>query len=184
MWLRDRIPRDLPDARVFTYGYDTRLARSHSFQNLADVASTFCASLTSALQGTSVQRPLIFIIHSLGELVLKQTLVQMASGDAEDVRKLHATHGILLFGVPNHGMDISSLLAKVHTQPNLPFLPQLSKESGLLQPLIDSFRTLFDFDGTNELMSGECSVLVDRYSAKGGRSLEDNAAHLHPIDRT
>lgn len=55
-----------------------------------------------------------------------------------------ATFGILFFGVPNQGMDISSLLAMVRGQPNLHFLSTLSKDGGFLQGLIKKFRATFD----------------------------------------
>jgi hypothetical protein len=37
MWLRDALPLDFPGARILIYGYDTRLLRSSSFQNLTDL---------------------------------------------------------------------------------------------------------------------------------------------------
>ncbi|PKK51410.1 hypothetical protein CI102_3772 [Trichoderma harzianum] len=37
MWLRDALPIDFPRARILIYGYDTRLIRSKSFQNLTDL---------------------------------------------------------------------------------------------------------------------------------------------------
>lgn len=33
-------------------------------------------------------------------------------------------------------------------------------------------------------MSGDPAILVDRYSAKSGRSWEDKPSHLHPINRS
>ena len=203
MWLRDALPHDLPGARVLTYGYDTRLAESSNFQNLEDIALTFRASLRIALSRSPPERPLIFIAHSLGGLVLKQALIQIASGDGVDRRIFESTYGILFFGVPNHGMDISSLLAMVDSQPNLPFLTMLSKHSGNLQGLVERFRTEFDFKDSQIIsfyetcasrtarkdtegkwsMSGEYAVLVDRFSAKSGRSWEESHLYLQPIGR-
>lgn len=37
VWVRDGLPSDVPNARVFTYGYDTQLVESRSFQNLSDL---------------------------------------------------------------------------------------------------------------------------------------------------
>ena len=201
MWLRDAIPHDLPGARVLTYGYDTQLAGSNSFQNLEDVARTFRASLRVALGSRPPDRPLIFIAHSLGGLVLKQALIQMASEDSIDRRILQSTFGILFFGVPNQGMDISSLLAMVGSQPNLPFLTMLSRDSGILPGLVEKFRTVFDFKDSEIVslyetcasrtamkdtngdwsMSGDYAVLVDRYSARSGRSWEESSSL--PISR-
>lgn len=132
MWLRDALLYDLPGARILTYSYDTRLAESNNFQNLEDVALTFRASLRIALSRSPPDRPLIFIAHSLGGLVLKQTLIQLASGDGIDRRIFESIYGILFFGVPNQGMDISSLLTMIGSQLNLSFLTMLSKDSGNL----------------------------------------------------
>ena len=203
MWLRDALPHDLPCARVLTYGYDTRLAGSHSFENLEDVALKFRRSLKVALGDRPSDRPLIFIAHSLGGLVLKQALITMASGSMEDVSIFHSTYGILFFGVPNQGMDTSSLLAMVGSQPNFPFLILLSKDAGVLQEIIERFRTVFKFkdsdiislyethtsrtarkDATGKWsMSGDHAVLVDRFSARSGRSWEENHSFLQPISR-
>ena len=203
MWIRDALPHDLPGARILTYGYDTRLAESNNFQNLEDIALTFRASLRIALSRNPPNRPLIFIAHSLGGPVLKQALIQIASGDVVDRRIFESTYGILFFGVPNQGMDISSLLAMVD-QPNLPFLTMLSKDSGNLQGLIERFRTEFDFKDSEIIsfyetcasrtarknadgkwsMSGDYAVLVDRFSAKSGRSWEESHLFLQPICRS
>lgn len=47
MWLRDSLPQDVPGARTYIYGYDTRIFQSESFQNLADLGSRFRESLKS-----------------------------------------------------------------------------------------------------------------------------------------
>ncbi len=41
MWLRDSLPKDVQSARVFTYGYDSVIPNSRSFQDLEALASTF-----------------------------------------------------------------------------------------------------------------------------------------------
>ena len=198
MWLRDALPQYLPNARVLIYGYDSKLAGSYSFQNLSDVGSRLRASLRVALGPVSRDRPLIFIAHSLGGLVLKQAMVQMSSGDAADSRNFKATYGILFFGVPSQGMYISSLLAMVRGQPNLHFLSTLSKDGGFLQGLIEQFRAVFVFpdsriysfyetemsptaqegDPGKWSMNGRPAVLVDRYSARSGRSWEGEQFHM------
>ncbi len=126
----------------------------------------------------------------------------MFSGDAADSRNFKATFGILFFGVPNQGMVISSLLAMVHGQPNLHFLSTLSKDGGLLHGLIERFRTIFHFQDSKIYsfyetdmsptaqeggpgkwsMNGRPAVLVDRHSARSGRSWEGDHYHF-PISR-
>lgn len=78
MWLRDSLPYDLtlqdtnaPMARVMTYGYESSVAQSESFQNLEDLAISFLQTL-STLAPASTTRPVILVAHSLGGLIVKQ----------------------------------------------------------------------------------------------------------------
>jgi len=78
MWLRDSIPRDLmlestscPMARVMTYGFESTMAESKSVQSLEDLATSLRNSLL-AIAGHSYLRPIIFIAHSLGGLIVKE----------------------------------------------------------------------------------------------------------------
>lgn len=103
MWLRDALPEESPGAHVMIYGYDSKLAKSTSFQNLGDVASRFRDSLQIMLGKRTNCRPLIFIAHSLGGLILKQAMVQMTSGDAADLDNLKATFAIFFSVFPPKG---------------------------------------------------------------------------------
>jgi hypothetical protein len=91
-------------------------------------------------------RPILFIAHSLGGLVLKQALIQMKqSSNATDRASFLSTYGILFFGVPSQGMDIRSLISMAEGQVNLPFLLTLGKESQLLRDLHREFCSSFNF---------------------------------------
>ena len=78
MWLRDALPHHIiqegdqkPCARVMIYGYDSSLPQSQSTQTLEDLATSFHNSILH-LVSTPQLKPIIFIAHSLGGLVLKQ----------------------------------------------------------------------------------------------------------------
>ena len=78
MWLMDSLPSDLEGAQIWTYGYDTKLVNSSSFQDLEALASTFrrsLMSLTTPLDQKVV--PLILIGHSLGGLILKEVRIDL-----------------------------------------------------------------------------------------------------------
>lgn len=49
MWLRDGLPKDLLDTRVFIYGYDTQLQGSSSAQNLTDLGMSLQTALIDLL---------------------------------------------------------------------------------------------------------------------------------------
>lgn len=92
MWLRDALPEDLPQSRIFIYGYDAESVNSKSFENITDLGIQFQQSIkeirpsrqvryyayligfSNSLQGSV--RPLVLIGHSLGGLVVKQVRCQ------------------------------------------------------------------------------------------------------------
>jgi hypothetical protein len=66
MWLRDSLPKDLEGVRVFTYGYNTALSNSTSFQGLEALASTFRRKLRGVRRHLPVGRHRrISVIYSL-----------------------------------------------------------------------------------------------------------------------
>lgn len=78
MWLRDSLPYDLtlqdtdiPMVRTMIYGYESKVSQSKNMQNLEDLATAFHTSLL-ALASNSTMRPIIFVAHSLGGLIIKQ----------------------------------------------------------------------------------------------------------------
>ena len=56
-----------------------------------------------------------------------------------------ATYGLLLFGCPNQGMDVSSLIPMCEGQVNLPFLFSLGRSSERLRQLCRAFPKAFAF---------------------------------------
>lgn len=71
MWLRDFLPEHVPTARIMTYGYDSRLLNSNSTASIREFSQNFLEALSTVRVGDT-RRPIIFIGHSLGGLVIKQ----------------------------------------------------------------------------------------------------------------
>lgn len=73
MWLRDFLPEDIPNARILTYGYDSKLLHNNSTASIHEFSQNLLEALTSARAGIEAsRRPIIFIGHSLGGLVIKE----------------------------------------------------------------------------------------------------------------
>ena len=135
VWLRDRLPKDMPGIRPIIYGYDTQLVQSESVQTVDDLASSFIARLASIGKVYTSAKPLIVIVHSLGGILLKSALVQMASSLGEEGSILSSIKMIIFFGVPSRGMHMSHLLPMVKGQPNEHLVQLLSPYSDYLSSL-------------------------------------------------
>ena len=75
-----------------------------------------------------------------------QALIQLSYEQAtEAVAAYKATYGILLFGCPNQGMDVNSLIPMCEGRANLPFLLTLKQSSERLRQLCRDFPRRFAF---------------------------------------
>ncbi|KAI5460797.1 hypothetical protein BGZ63DRAFT_445709 [Mariannaea sp. PMI_226] len=77
IWLLDFLPRDVPRTRVLVYGYDTQLLDSQSKQSIKDLGLALLEQV-KAFRGDddTSRRPIIFLGHSLGGLLIKEALIR------------------------------------------------------------------------------------------------------------
>ncbi|CAG7853304.1 SubName: Full=Related to kinesin light chain {ECO:0000313/EMBL:CCA74635.1} [Serendipita indica DSM 11827] len=115
LWLRDLLPADLPNVRVLAYGYDadTRSRECVSTQTIYQQADKFVKSLTRE-RSNAPRRPIIFVAHSLGGIVLKQAIILCHNQTLNSTNKLRdilvSTHAVLFFGTPHSGVKGADLL--------------------------------------------------------------------------
>ncbi|KAG7001762.1 Protein SERAC1 [Fusarium oxysporum f. sp. conglutinans] len=213
MWLRDSLPYDItgedtnkPMARMMIYGYESSVGQSKSMQCLEDLATSFLNSLR-ALTSTPTTRPIILVAHSLGGLIVKQTLISLSKSKKEDDLKLvRAVYGIVFFGVPHDGMDISSLIPMVGDGPNRFLIESIGAiNSQILSAQQREFHTALGGEGDSEIvcfyetvesptaqkdergdwsMTGPTAVLVTKSSATYCRWWESGPEHVCPVHRT
>ncbi|KAK3319651.1 hypothetical protein B0T19DRAFT_270056 [Cercophora scortea] len=129
MWIRDSLPLVVPGARAIIYGYDSDLMEAHSFQTISDIATSLILHLKAGDWNLPSSKPVIFLAHSLGGIVLKDAIVQAADREKSISGILDRVLGALMFGVPNLGMDQSQLMAMVEGQANEALIRDLSGES-------------------------------------------------------
>ncbi|ORY57511.1 uncharacterized protein BCR38DRAFT_461232 [Pseudomassariella vexata] len=203
MWLRDALlyhilseHTDHPIARVITYGYESAVANSNSIQNLEDLATYLKKA-----------KPLILVAHSLVGLIVKQALITLASSTAEDQQKAaRAIYGIVFFGVPHDGMDISSLILMVGDGTNRELIGTISQlNSQVLSMQQRDFRKALGAEGNTEIfcfyeteqsptaqkdrhrgwrMDGPKAILVTKSSATHCRPWEDGPEQICAINRS
>jgi hypothetical protein len=72
MWLRDFLPSQLPKTRIMTYGYNSNVFDSASTTTIPEFAQGLLGALTNARSGPKERkRPIVFVCHSLGGIVVK-----------------------------------------------------------------------------------------------------------------
>ncbi|KAJ5584453.1 uncharacterized protein N7459_004253 [Penicillium hispanicum] len=116
-WPVDLLPEILAPLRprILTYGYDANVAvftDGASRDSIVSHAETLASSLAANrnLRNCS-DRPIIFVCHSLGGLVVKRALIysrSLSNEKTEHLRSVYvSTFGILFLGTPHNGSDIA-----------------------------------------------------------------------------
>ena len=156
LWLRDFLPTAVPVARVLTFGYDASPSSFHSAR-CADTIQKHAHTLVASLQADrSIEgcdhRPIIFVCHGLGGILVKKALAYSASRTSAQVAHLHSiyvsTYGILFFGTPHNRTYTASWLALESTQSSGPrtitegdgeFIMALNGDPETLEMITDQF---------------------------------------------
>lgn len=77
-WLRDFLPRDIPGARVYSFGYDSQVLFTRANGDINTFARSLLANLVAVRSGKLQSRPLVFLCHSMGGLVVKQVRLRLS----------------------------------------------------------------------------------------------------------
>lgn len=140
MWIRDSLPNDLAGTRAILYGYDTKLPDSNSFKRILDLASALVNHLRACGWDEGHIKPVAFLAHSLGGLILKQALVQFGMENREEYNRLsNRLRGVVFFGVPNLGMEQEHFRAIVQNKANEGLVDEISPDSNSLLKLEKEF---------------------------------------------
>jgi len=118
-WPRDLVPVTIPYARVLTYGYDTHVRHCFgppvSRNTVYDIAWGFLVAL-EAERRLEPSRPVLFIAHSLGGIIVKEMLRRSSGchGGQTHLRGVFdSTTGIIFFGTPHGGADPRGFLQHI-----------------------------------------------------------------------
>ena len=101
LWLRDELPKAIPNARIFLYQYDSSPAFGTSKDRFVHQANDLLERV-HVKRTTCPTRPLILMGHSLGGILIKQALVNAHNNTRYKPLK-DATTGLVFFGTPHAG---------------------------------------------------------------------------------
>jgi protein SERAC1 len=71
-WPRDFLPRDCSEARILVWGYDSRVSKGYCGSNKSNIFAHAKDLLYSLRRDKPPRRPVIFVAHSLGGILVKE----------------------------------------------------------------------------------------------------------------
>ncbi|CZR53779.1 uncharacterized protein PAC_03660 [Phialocephala subalpina] len=179
LWLRDFLPLDLPGSRVMSFGYNATPAFENTTAGIREHARTLLTTLIEIREESNDDnRPLVFIGHSLGGLVIKQALI-LAQDETFYMSIYNNLQGVIFFGTPHQGSGLAAyatVLTRIPlilaNKPSPKLLEALRRDSDALKKLTDAFRkhhggkpyNIVTFYETRT-MKGMKNLIVERSSA-------------------
>lgn len=104
------IGEDLPDVEIWSVSYPVNaFAWQGSSMPLADRAINILGSLKT--NGIGTNRPVVFITHSMGGLLVKEMLRKATDGSVPEGEELaHSTRGVVFLSTPHSGADLANFV--------------------------------------------------------------------------
>lgn len=187
-WPLDLLAKDFPNSRIFTFGYDSHV--SNWFKGPAaslDIYS-YGESLLNGIEARrreDPERPLIFIVHSLGGLVLKDALRRSRSSNEDRFRAIFLSTGaIIFFGTPHRGgsyvdlgMTVRKLAALSGFDTNDKLLRDLRFDSSTAKLLSEEFAKVLD-EVRPKVYTFQEAMGITGFGPLSGRVVEDASSAL------
>ncbi|KIM71640.1 hypothetical protein PILCRDRAFT_37074, partial [Piloderma croceum F 1598] len=117
LWLSDLLPEKLPQAHILTYSYDayTRGGEQLTDESVYALAQKLLVDIATERHDSNAQRrPIIFVAHSLGGIVLKYALIHADRHEYSPYKAVErSTYGILFLGTPHQGSATVDLATSI-----------------------------------------------------------------------
>lgn len=142
-WPKTWLASDCPSLRIVSVEYDTHLSDWKTKCPIEDHRKSIAYrsnELLTKLRAAGVgDRPLVWVSHSMGGLLVKKMLVD-ASKNPEMDKIVNNTRGIIFYSVPHHGSQLAeySMNARYLLFPSVE-VKELSTDSPALKELNDDF---------------------------------------------
>ncbi|KAK3317794.1 hypothetical protein B0T19DRAFT_435586 [Cercophora scortea] len=157
VWPRDLLPAELPDIRVMSFNYTTTLSGTSSEKGIRDHAKDLVSLLSDEREDDELARlrPIVFVGHSLGGIVIKRALLTAHQGLTRYRSLWEASRGVMFFATPHYGMDDSAWQRFIHhvlgfdapvegAKPTSGMKDEIGKNSVALEKISKDFEHLQD----------------------------------------
>ncbi|OBT88503.1 hypothetical protein VE02_03443 [Pseudogymnoascus sp. 03VT05] len=101
LWLRDDLPKYVPEARIFLYEYNSTAAYGNDRGSFSDKANELLEAIRVDREDLEA-RPILLLGHSMGGLLIKQALINAAQNNKYKSIQA-ATKGLAFFATPHYG---------------------------------------------------------------------------------
>ncbi|RPA98708.1 hypothetical protein L873DRAFT_1006442 [Choiromyces venosus 120613-1] len=198
-WLKDLLPEEVPNARILAYGYDadpSKMFESISTNRIHHHATTLVSELHFyRRKENEKRRPIIFVCHSLGGIIVKRALIYSANCNLSHNIMLRSikvsTYGILFLGTPHMGADLARwgkmaemlvrmVSSKSWVDSNSALITALEKNSETLQNITEGFlgisrdfRLFFFWEELKTAIPGMGPNLIVEYASAVPEALPD-----------
>ena len=154
------LPENIRIARVLTFGYNAYASSFYgasSIETMQQHAHILVADLQAdrSLEDC-LQRPIIFVCHGLGGILVKRVLAYSSTRISKHVDHLYyifvSTYAIMFFGTPHNGSDKASWLSSSqlldgselsgHPAKDNQLISSIEKESETLQSITEQLAPL------------------------------------------
>ncbi|KAJ0396855.1 hypothetical protein ATCC90586_002592 [Pythium insidiosum] len=108
-WLLEDLKAEGHNPRLLSIGYDSQLLASESTWKTMCFQETSQDVLKKLRAARVGDRPVVFVTHSLGGVLLKQVLLE-AEDSHDDSSLIDSVNGVLFYGVPHHGSPIAQTI--------------------------------------------------------------------------
>ncbi|KAI1135696.1 hypothetical protein F5Y05DRAFT_168773 [Hypoxylon sp. FL0543] len=149
-WTTDGLVRDFPRARILLYMYESAWTGSLKVkQFMSNIAMTLLNGLSSKREGRVQRRPIVFIGHSMGGLVIAKAITIADSRRDKFPVMFEAIAAAIFFGTPFGGAPVASAAAmyaycaeKIGTAYSSKLLDLMKPEDEGLRELVHEFMRL------------------------------------------
>lgn len=178
-WLNDE--QGLSSFRIFSFGYNSNFRGAGTNLNIIDFAKTLLYSMLTFFRGhlntderliRIGSRPIIFVAHSMGGLVVKKAVV-LGKNDKQYSELMARVYGIMFLATPHRGAQYAKMLNNILSTcplgpPPKAYVAELDMHSPSLQDINEQFRVgcenleLISFFETRKTNLGVTKILVSQ----------------------
>ena len=169
-WPEDLLCQELPTARILLFSYNSSILNNAADAHVSGHAINLCDRLKNVrLKEEEVHRPLVFVTHSLGGLLVKRALVEAVVNPRYRCLKA-STQGLVFFATPHRGGEnagVAKFAANFYStftgQPRNDLLDSLKERSLITELSSDQFRhQLNDYEVLSFIETRKMSVKISR----------------------